>query len=129
MPSILQMPMSSVYPGMGIAPSLGLQSNPSYNPPSTTGDSGDAKAATTPIAPPISTLGWISGGLVFAVLLVVLMFAAHKIGGEEAKFGNIKGSIYNVFIISLSAFVGLPLLRVAAIKSGINGLTQWALSA
>src|SRR5487761_2631456 len=126
MPSIMRMPMSSVYPTAGMSGSLGLQANPSS--PSATSAGGDAPDNQPSLAPPISTLGWIVGGAAFAVLLVILMFAAHKLGGEEAKFGNVKGSIYNVFIISLSAFVGLPLLRVAAIKSGINGLTQWALS-
>jgi hypothetical protein len=129
MPSILQMPLSSVYPGMGIAPSLGLQSNVNYAPPTDTGESDSRSASNaTPMAPPISTIGWLAAGAGFSVLLILLMLVAHKMGGEEARFGSIKGSIYNVFIISASAFVGLPLLRVAAIKSKIPGLMQWALS-
>ena len=128
MPSINTMPITNMYPALGIAQTLGMRVNPSSPDAAATGNGGDSAPAPPPLADPITTMGWLGGGLVFAILLVGLMLAASHFGGEESKFGNVKASIYNVFIISLSAFVGLPILRVAAIKSDIHGLTQWALS-
>lgn len=58
---------------------------------------------------PVATL------LVFIGMLLVLMFAAARLGSRD-DYSNIRASAYNVLIIGLAAATFIPLLKIAAVK-------------
>lgn len=58
----------------------------------------------------------VTGLIVFSALVAIIMFVTHKWGGESSDFSNVRASVYNVLIISLIAFVGLPVLKLGAIQ-------------
>lgn len=62
--------------------------------------------------------------VVFAALLVGLMFAAKR-AGQGSEFGNIKASVYNIAVISLAAAVGLGFLKVVFGKFQVPGLSTY----
>jgi hypothetical protein len=70
----------------------------------------------------------IVGGLVFLALVVGLMFFA-KWAGNTDDFKSIKPSVYNVFTIALAATAGMPVLKYAATKFPIPGVSTWVLAA
>lgn len=63
---------------------------------------------------------------VLVVLLVALMWSAKRIGGGAAgEFGNIKLSIYNVFVIALAAAIGLGFFKVVFSRFNVPGLSTY----
>lgn len=68
------------------------------------------------------------GGLIFIALVFGLMFLAKRLGTDD-DFRSLKPSVYNVLTVSLAAAAGLPLLKYAAVKLKIPGVTTWILSA
>jgi len=71
------------------------------------------------------TLGyWV--GLV--VLLLVMVFAARKAGGEE-DFRNIRPTFYNFLAITLTAVVGIVGLKAIFGKYRVSGLSDVILAA
>lgn len=76
----------------------------------------------------------IMGFAIFAVLVALAMWGAHEIG-DDGDFANIRASFFNVWIITLVAAAGIPLLKVAAIKladmgtPGADHLASWVLAA
>jgi hypothetical protein len=67
---------------------------------------------------------WIA----IAVLLVVLMWAAKRLGGDEGNYGNLRLSAYNIFVITLSAIIGLSTMKVLFTKYPVPGLTTVIMS-
>jgi hypothetical protein len=76
-----------------------------------------------------------AGLLVFVVLTALVMFVVHKWGGESKDFSNVRASAYNIFVISLIAVVGIPVIKVGAWKladmgvPGFDHVATWALTA
>lgn len=71
------------------------------------------------------TLGyWV--GLV--ILLVVMVFAARKAGGEE-DFRNIRPTFYNFLAITLTAIVGIVGMKAIFSKFRVSGLSDVILAA
>lgn len=68
------------------------------------------------------------GGLIFIGLVFGLMFIAKRLGTDD-DFKSLKPSVYNVFTVSLAAAAGLPLLKYAAVKVKIPGVSTWILAA
>lgn len=101
-------------------------------PYATGGFSQDAKAAAPSGAPASggpAPVGGIFGQpltwwLVFAVMLIGLMFVAKR-AGQGAEFGNIKASVYNIAVITLAAAVGIGFLKVIAGKVNLPGFTTY----
>jgi hypothetical protein len=52
------------------------------------------------------------GLAVFIVLLLAIMFTAHRVG-DEGEFSNIKATAYNCLLISLVALAGIPIWKMA----------------
>jgi hypothetical protein len=78
---------------------------------------------------------FVVGMIVFVVLLLIIMFIAHRFGGDEDDFKNIKGSAYNVLFVSLVAVTGIPIVKIVLYKltdfglPGAANLLQWAKAA
>ncbi len=70
----------------------------------------------------------IIGGLIFIALVFGLMFLAKRLGTDD-DFKSLKPSVYNVLTVSLAAAAGLPLLKYAAVKVKIPGVSTWILAA
>jgi hypothetical protein len=69
----------------------------------------------------------LAAGLTFVALLLVLMFVGHQLDGKE-EFKNIKVSFYNVIVISLTAVVGIPLMKFLFGKVPIPAIKNWVLA-
>jgi hypothetical protein len=105
----------SVYPTQG--PSTGLLA---------TAGSAQAISYATPLnAPaPAYTGNPVTGFAVFAALTIIIMFMAHKFGGEDGEFKSIRASFYNVLLIALVAVTGIPAIKIAfatIAKTGFPG--------
>jgi hypothetical protein len=91
-----------------------------------------APGAGSNVAPAGSFVG---GMIVFLVLVLVVMFVAHKFGGDDGDFKNIKASAYNVIFVALVAVTGIPVIKVALFKlsdwnvPGAASALQWAKAA
>lgn len=78
---------------------------------------------------------FVVGLIVFVVLLLVVMFVAHRFGGDDSDFKNIKASAYNCLFIALVAVTGIPIIKIALFKlsdfgvPGADHLLQWAKAA
>jgi hypothetical protein len=70
----------------------------------------------------------IIAGMVFFALVFGLMFLAKRLGTDD-DFKAIKPSVYNVVTIALAATAGMPLLKFAATKFPVPGLSTWILAA
>jgi hypothetical protein len=68
------------------------------------------------------------GGLVFFGLVFGLMFLAKRLGTDD-DFRSLRPSVYNVVTIALAATAGMPLLKYAAVKAKIPGVSAWILAA
>jgi hypothetical protein len=66
-----------------------------------------------------SPLTWV---LVLALFAIGIMFTAHKTGRAE-EFSSIRASAYNIFFVTLTAIVGILILKVIAGKFNIPGFT------
>jgi hypothetical protein len=66
-------------------------------------------------------------GLVFVVLLLLLMFTAHKVG-NESDFKNIKVSAYNALVIGLAAVITIPVFKYLFTKIPVPGLSTWVMA-
>lgn len=93
------------------------------------GSASDASAAPDPGGSTSFTtsgksLGWWLG---IALMLIVLVFSARKIGSEE-DFRNIKPTIYNGLVITLTAIVGIVGLKVILSKYRIPGFSDIVLA-
>ena len=77
----------------------------------------------------------VVGMVVFVVLVAILMFVAHRFGGNDDDFSNIRASAYNVLIIGLIAAIGIPVIKIAAVKladvgvPGADHMATWVLTA
>lgn len=78
---------------------------------------------------------FVAGMIVFVVLVLVIMIIAHKWGGEDGDFKNIRASAYNVLFVALVAVTGIPVVKIALIKlsdwnvPGAASALQWAKAA
>jgi hypothetical protein len=61
----------------------------------------------------------IAGFATFIALTIIIMFIAHKFGGEDGEFKSIRASFYNVLLIAFVAVTGIP-----AIKIGFSQLAR-----
>ena len=68
------------------------------------------------------------GGLIFIALVFGLMFLAKRLGPDD-DVKSLKPSVYNVVTVSFAAACGLPLLKFAAVKFKIPGVSTWILAA
>lgn len=71
----------------------------------------------------------VIGGVIFIALVAGLMFVARKFGPPDDDFKSFRPSIYNAVFVGLTAAAGLPLLKFAAVKFKIPGVTNWILAA
>lgn len=71
-------------------------------------------------------LSWWVG---LAVLLIAFMYATERLNSEGTTYANIKLTASNIFVITLAAIVGMTLLKLAATKFKIPGLTTVILAA
>ena len=136
-PAVNSTPMGNVYPGRGASTGLrgGTSTAFGANDPSSTVTSSSvaevsqaaagANTQRTLLQMPITH--WF----VLLGLLVVLMFSAEKWGSSDtaSDFKTIKLSVYNIFIISTAAVIGLSLFKAAAAKANIKGLSEIILAA
>lgn len=78
---------------------------------------------------------FVAGMIVFVVLVLVIMIIAHKWGGEDGEFKNIRASAYNVLFVALVAVTGIPVVKIALFKladwnvPGAASALQWAKAA
>lgn len=77
-----------------------------------------------PSLPSLSGIGVLAGGATLIVLLLVLMFVAHRIG-EQGDFKNVKVSFYNALVIGLAAVITIPLFKLLFTKIQIPGVSHW----
>lgn len=86
-----------------------------------TAGKGDAQgAAGAPAGNGVQNpITWV---FVMAVLVVLAIFFAHKVGKAE-EFSNIRGSFYNVFYVTFVAIVGILMLKVVFSKFDVPGLS------
>jgi len=66
----------------------------------------------------------VMGLVVFAALLLLIGFIAHRFG-EAGAFSNIKTNAYNVIFISLVAVAGIPLWKFLFTKVKVPGVSSW----
>lgn len=88
---------------------------------------GNTSVTTAGASSTSSTKGmayWIG----LTVLLLVMVFAARKAGGEE-DFRNIRPTFYNFLAITLTAIVGIVGLKTIFSKYRIDGLSDVILAA
>lgn len=72
-----------------------------------------------------SALYWV-----FVVgLLIGLMWFSQRFGSEGKQFADLRLSIYNIFVITLAAIVGLASLKALFTKFPVKGLSQVVLAA
>ena len=106
----------SVYPTQG--PSTGLLA---------TAGSAQAISYANPVnAAPAGqyTGNPVTGFAVFVAMTIIIMFIAHRFGGEDGEFKSIRASFYNVILIALVAVTGIPAMKIAfsqLAKMGIPG--------
>jgi hypothetical protein len=67
-----------------------------------------------------SPLTWV---FILAVFAAGIMFTAHKTGKSE-EFASIRASGYNIMLITLTAIVGILILKVIAGKVNVPGLSN-----
>lgn len=78
---------------------------------------------------------FVVGMVVFVILVAILMFVAHRFGGNDDDFSNIRASAYNVLIIGLIASIGIPVIKIGAVKMaevgvpGADHMATWVLTA
>lgn len=60
---------------------------------------------------------------VLIILVVLIMWGAEKLGGEEGKYTNMRASAYNIFFVSFVAGVGLFFWRNFFTKFPVPGVT------
>lgn len=70
----------------------------------------------------------VVGGIIFFVMVFGLMVVAKRLGTDD-DFKSLKPSIYNIVTIAFAAAAGLPLLKYAAVKAKIPGVSSWILAA
>lgn len=66
---------------------------------------------------------------VMTIMLFALMFIAKRIGSEGATFASIKLSIYNIFVITLAAIIGLNFFKLVFTKLKVPGVSAAVLAA
>ncbi len=100
-----------------------------------TGATPGTAGAAPVVNDPVSSAAQIGGtgnpviaGIIFFGLIFGLMFLAKRLGTDE-DFKSLKPSIYNVVTIALAATAGMPLLKFAATKVPVPGLSTWILAA
>jgi len=77
-------------------------------------------ATNSPAAPAASASGEpVRWWLVLVVMLVALMWTARHFGGEE-KFSNLRLTFYNIFVVTLTAIIGITLFKVAAASNAVR---------
>lgn len=89
-------------------------------PDPVTGGASPTVSAGSPITLSGNTVYWWVGVL---VLLLVMVFVAHRAGGTE-NFKNIKPTFYNFMTITLTAIVGIVAMKVIFTKYRIAGLSD-----
>lgn len=119
-------PAANVYPGAG-GPTLGnmYQVMPNVNAEEYSINPNDMHVQEAlQIGGQASPL---MGLVVFVLMIVALTYIFGRYGGEGA-FSNIKGSAYNVLLISLVAVAGIPVWKYAFTRIKVPGVSTWVLS-
>lgn len=62
---------------------------------------------------------------VLLVLLVALMWTAQRFGSQGQQFHSVKLSIYNVFVVSMAAIIGIGFLKMATGRFKVPGLSPF----
>ncbi len=119
----------SVYPAAGslsIGDRAGILGDAMDFEPMNTSEEAAPAAVSTP--DPVAIVGgqksWLFAGIMFVVLLLILMFAAKRMG-EDKEFGSIKASAYNVVVIALAAIIGIPVIKFLVEKLPFEPLKTW----
>lgn len=104
--------------------------------PYTLGDAGTDPAAPGNAGPPSAADANAQSSGVFGkpltwwfvliVVLAIVWWAAKKFGGGAERMSNIGPSIHNGAVITLTAIVGIVLLKLLTARIPIPGLTQLA---
>ena len=125
--------------GGSVAPATGgsvaLLSTGSNKRAASSGDASSAPGSNATQTAPADSGSFVVGGLTFIVLLVLIMWLAHKFGGVEGNFSNIKGSFHDILFVALVAIAGIPLIKLgtgqlAAMNvPGASHLDTWAKAA
>lgn len=103
---------------------VGGGSNPTKN--------ADATSVQTPM---VGTAAVSSGGtsalywVAIVALLIGLMWFSQRWGSEGKQFSDLRLSIYNIFVITLAAIVGLASMKALFTKFPVRGLSQVVLAA
>lgn len=72
-----------------------------------------------------SALYWVA----VVGLLIGLMWFSQRFGSEGKQFADLRLSIYNIFVITLAAIVGLASLKALFTRFPVRGLSQVVLAA
>jgi hypothetical protein len=83
------------------------------------GTGGMARGSKAPGGLIASPLTWV---VVLAVFAVGIMFTAHKTGRSE-EFASIRASAYNIFFVTLTAMVGILILKGILGRVKVPGLS------
>lgn len=100
---------TNVYPSFPGRESIGAFATTPFPTPSATME---AEGGDTP---PMDSMGHqpIAWWVTLAVLLVTLMYVAKRFDGDSS-YSNLRASAYNVFVVTLTAIIGMSLFKVAA---------------
>lgn len=118
-PDVNYVPARNVYPD---AEGGTLGSVSAGTSPDTTGFAGTGAtggAVKTPAVTGHPVAWWIA----LLVLFAVAVWISHRIG-QASAFSNIRASAYNVMFITVVAVLGLTILKVAAAKVKVPGLSD-----
>lgn len=104
--------------GSTVSGSIGADGQTSASPASSSGLTGESIAG--------KPLTW--WGVLVLVLLGVMWLAKRYGGGDGSDFKNVRLTVYNMFVITVNAVVGIAFLKIVFSRFKVPGLSALVLS-